>query len=116
MQKNYEGFRNNVKEMIKVNSLRKKVPMIKRVITRAEKIGERSYLGREYCIPRASKYHSKSNERSREEFLMSHRSFNRNNLPYESQRIDRHCRIIDQLLNFMANEQRNYVREIKEER
>lgn len=54
-----------MKEMIKSNSLRKKVPMIKRVVTRAEKIGERSYLGREYCIPRASKYHNKSNERSR---------------------------------------------------
>lgn len=46
VQKNYESFRNNVKEMIKVNSLRKNVPMVKQALTRAEKVGERTYCGR----------------------------------------------------------------------
>ena len=35
VQKNYEVFRNNVKEMIKVNTLRKHVPMIKQALVRA---------------------------------------------------------------------------------
>ncbi len=34
VQKNYEIFRNNVKDMIKVNRLRKHVPMIKKALVR----------------------------------------------------------------------------------
>jgi hypothetical protein len=46
VQKNYENFRTNVKEMIKVNSLRKNVPTIKRALAKAERVGERSYCGK----------------------------------------------------------------------
>lgn len=38
-QKNYDVFRNNVKEMIKINSLRKKVPLIKRALGKIDRIG-----------------------------------------------------------------------------
>lgn len=102
VQKNYDSFRNNLKEMIKVNSLRKNVPLVKQALTRAEKVGERIYRGKDYCLPRASKYHSRTNGKSREECLLSHRSFNRNNVSYESARIDKHCKIIDQILNFLT--------------
>jgi len=33
-QKNYDLFRNNLKEMIKINPLRKKVSAIKKVLTK----------------------------------------------------------------------------------
>lgn len=102
VQKNYDTFRNNLKEMIKVNTLRKSVPLVKQALSRAEKVGKRSYRGKEYCLPRASKYHLRNSDKSREECLLSHRSFNRNNVTYESARIDKHCKIIDQILNFLA--------------
>lgn len=102
IQKNYDSFRNNLKEMIKVNSLRKSVPLIKQALNKVEKVGERTYRGKDYCLPRASKYHFRTSGKSREECLLSHRSFNRNNVAYESARIDKHCKIIDQILNFLT--------------
>jgi hypothetical protein len=47
---------------------------------------------------------------------MSHRSSNRNNLSSETLRIDKHCRIIDQILNFFSTEQKNQIKQIAEVR
>lgn len=105
-QKNHEAFRHNLKEMIKVNSLRKKVPIIKHVLSKVARIGEKTYRGKDYCLPKASKFHIHAAQPSQEEFLMSHRSFNRNNVGYESLKIDKHCKIIDQILNFFINDHR----------
>jgi hypothetical protein len=38
-QKNYDAFRKNLKEMIKINPLRKKVPLIKRALGKVDRIG-----------------------------------------------------------------------------
>lgn len=48
---------------------------------------------------------------------MSHRSFNRNNVPYESMKIDKHCKMIDQILNFFTSDLKTTKAiDIKEER
>lgn len=68
--------------MIKVNTLRKKVPMIKSNLDKALRIGEKKFRGNNYLIPKASKFHLYSKERSQDEFVLTHRSFNRNNITY----------------------------------
>ena len=85
--------------MIKVNSLRKKVPLIKTTLEKVRKIGDKKYKGKDYCLPKASKFY-KCNNKSQEEFMQTHRSYNRNNVGYESVKIDKHTKIIDQIMNF----------------
>ena len=67
--------------MIKVNSLRKKVPLIKTALSKVRKIGEKKYRGKDYLVPKASKFHQR-NDRSQDEFMQTHRSYNRNNVTY----------------------------------
>jgi hypothetical protein len=114
-QNNYSGFRKSLKDMIKVNSLRKKVPVIKTALEKVRKIGEKKYKGKDYCLPKASKFCHGGN-RSQEEFMQTHRSYNRNNVTYESLKIDKHVKIIDQIMNFLENDLRTSVRPIVEER
>lgn len=66
--------------MIKINALRKKVPMIKNNLQRTFKIGEKKFKGNNYIIPKASKFHLNNKERSQDEFMLTHRSFNRSNI------------------------------------
>jgi hypothetical protein len=106
-QKNYDVFRNNLKEMIKINPLRKKVPLIKRALIKIDRIGEKTDCCKDYRVPHPSRYYSKTSGRCQEEFLMSHKSFNRNNVPYESMKIDKHCKMIDQILNFFINDHKS---------
>ena len=115
-QKNYDGFRYNLKEMIKVNSLRKKVPTIKIVMEKVKKIGEKKYKGKDYLVPKASKFYRSNDTKSQDEFLQTHRSYNRNNVVYESIKIDKHCKIIDQIINFFETDIKNMVKPINEER
>ena len=68
--------------MIKVNSLRKKVPVIKKALDKVKKIGEKKYRGKDYLVPKASKFYHRGNNKSQEEFMQTHRSYNRNNVTY----------------------------------
>lgn len=116
-QKNYDVFRKNLKEMIKINPLRKKVPLIKRTLVKIDKIGEKIDRCKDYRVTQPSRYYSKTSGRCQEEFLMSHKSFNRNNVPYESMKLDKHCKMIEQILNFFVNDQKsNVFTEIMEDR
>lgn len=90
--------------MIKVNSLRRKVPMIKINLEKVRKIGDKKYEGKEYFVPKASKFHNYSNDRSQDEFMLTHRSYNRNNVAFESNKIDKQCKIIDQIINFFLSD------------
>jgi hypothetical protein len=80
--------------MIKVNTLRKKVPMIKNNLEKALKIGDKKFKGLNYFIPKASKFHLYSKERSQDEFVLTHRSFNRSNINHDSNKIDKYCKIL----------------------
>ena len=82
IQKNYDCFRQNLKDMIKVNSLRKKVPMIKTTLEKVRKIGEKKYKGKDYLVPKASKFYQSNDSKSQDEFMQTHRSYNRNNVTY----------------------------------
>lgn len=48
--------------MIKVNSLRKKVPMIKTALDKVRKIGEKKYKGKDYLVPKASKFYARNDK------------------------------------------------------
>ena len=109
-QNNYDGFRRSLKEMIKVNSLRKKVPVIKTALKKVRNLGEKKYRGNDYFVPKASKFYQRSGNKSQEEFLQSHRSYNRNNVGYESLKIDKHCKMIDQIMNFIETDTKNSAR------
>lgn len=57
------------------------MPLIKQVVAKAGRIGHKNYSG-QYQLLKASKYCQPSGERSQDEFLQSHKSFNRNNVTY----------------------------------
>jgi len=61
-QKNYDNFRITLKDMIKVNSLRKKVPLIKKTLEKVRIIGDKKYQGIDYCLPKASKFYRCNNK------------------------------------------------------
>jgi hypothetical protein len=68
------------------------------------RIGDKKYEGKEYFVPKASKFHNYSNDRSQDEFMLTHRSYNRNNVAFESNKIDKQCKIIDQIINFFLSD------------
>lgn len=106
VQKNYDIFRKDISQLIKVGSLRKKVPIIKKAIHKVETIGSKKYSGLHYYVPQASKFRSKGYENRREEVLVSHRSHNRNELSISSIKMNRACKVIDQILNFFMAQQK----------
>lgn len=99
--------------MNKVNSLRRKMPLIKTALEKSRMIGDKTYRGKDYMLPKASKFYQRDGNRSQDEFMQSHKSFNRNNVVYESTKIDKHCKIIDQMLNFFENDSRTTAKVIK---
>lgn len=58
------------------------MPLIKIALDKTRKIGEKAYRGKDYLLPKASKFYQRSGDRSQDEFLQSHKSFNRNNVAY----------------------------------
>ncbi len=83
---------------------------------KVRKIGEKKYKGKEYLVPKASKFYQRSGDKSQDEFMQSHKSYNRNNVTYESIKINKHCKIIDQIMNFFLSESKFISKAIIEER
>ena len=50
--------------MIKIKELKKKLPLIKYVMSKSGKIGFKKYSGKVYFVPKASKFINKSYEES----------------------------------------------------
>ena len=52
--------------MIKINSLRRKVPVIKTALEKVRRIGEKKYRGKDYFVPKASKFFQSNGNKSQD--------------------------------------------------
>lgn len=93
------------------------MPIIKSAMGKVRLIGQKKYKGKDYLVPKASKFYRRAGgDRSHDEIIQSHKSYNRNNVAFESVKIDKLCKILDQILNFFVCDAKEASRMIIEER
>ncbi len=68
--------------MIKIDSLRDKIPIMKKAVGKCEDIGKKKYSGNNYVVPKASLFNNKESLACQDEIFVSHRSLNRGSLSY----------------------------------